>query len=249
MSHRAGEPLPPPDGWWTDDPVERMRRAVPVIVGPDSRARVGEAEMAAIAGPKRGDRATWTGAMRQEAALAGHDLPGRLAAVRAPTLMVHGDGLVDLERGRALADGIDGARLLVLPGVGHLPWVERPAEATGAIAGFLAAASERAAASPRAGERHEEGRAAWRTSVTASNARSGTCLPAYTVSGSGKELRRGWEPPDGHGCHRPSGGDPRSECLRKPRTGESLSRSRVHRLPFPMGRRPGIRGSCSAVAG
>ena len=149
-SHRAGDQLPPPDAWWTDDPVERMRRLLPAIVGPDYRARMGEAEAAAIAEPERGNRATWAGTMRQEAAIAGHNLPARLGDIRTPTLVIHGDedGLLASERGRALADGIPDARLLALPGIGHLPWVERPEEVIGAIVDFLGEAGERADRGP-----------------------------------------------------------------------------------------------------
>lgn len=34
VSHQAGEPLPPPPEWWTDDAVERWRRLMPEIVAP-----------------------------------------------------------------------------------------------------------------------------------------------------------------------------------------------------------------------
>jgi pimeloyl-ACP methyl ester carboxylesterase len=45
----------------------------------------------------------------------------RLGTIAVPTLVVHGsaDPLFPLEHGRALADEIPGARLLVLPGAGH----------------------------------------------------------------------------------------------------------------------------------
>ncbi len=49
------------------------------------------------------------------------DLRPRLAQVRAPTIVVHGDAdrVVPLEWGRELAEGIPGAELAVLPGVPH----------------------------------------------------------------------------------------------------------------------------------
>lgn len=135
-SHRAGEPLPPPADWWTDDPVERMRRALSSIVGSHYRKRMGEAEVAAIVEPERANRATWAGTMRQEASIDGSDLASRLPAIRAPTLVIRGDE-DHPERGQALAARIPDARLLILPGVGHLPWVERPDEVTRAIREFL----------------------------------------------------------------------------------------------------------------
>ncbi len=49
------------------------------------------------------------------------DRTRRLAAIRAPTLVVHGDAdrLLPLAAGRAVAEAIPGARLLVIPGMGH----------------------------------------------------------------------------------------------------------------------------------
>ena len=142
--HRAGEPLPP-DAWWVDDPVERMRRVLPEVVGPDYRARMSEADVAAITELERGNRATWAGMMRQEAAAAGDgQILSRLAEIRGPTLVIHGDAdvPVPLAQSQALAAGIPGARFVVLPGVGHRPWVERPDAAIGAILSFLTEAGE-----------------------------------------------------------------------------------------------------------
>ena len=54
-----------------------------------------------------------------------HDTRGRLGAIGAPTLVIHGerDSLVDLRLGAELAGGIPGARLLVIDGAPHfLPW-------------------------------------------------------------------------------------------------------------------------------
>jgi 3-oxoadipate enol-lactonase len=141
--HRAGEPLPPPAAWWVDDPVERARRVLPAVVGPDYRARMGESEAAAIAELERGNRTTWAGMMRREAAAAGDEhILSRLAKIRGPTLVIHGDAdvPVPLEQGQALAAGIPGARFVVLPGVGHRPWVERPEPTVDAILAFLSEA-------------------------------------------------------------------------------------------------------------
>ena len=65
--------------------------------------------------------------LRQLQACRAHDVAGRLAQIRAPTLVIHGDvdPLVPLENGRALARRIAGARLLVYPDTGHIPEVER----------------------------------------------------------------------------------------------------------------------------
>jgi pimeloyl-ACP methyl ester carboxylesterase len=68
-------------------------------------------------------------------ACAAHDLVTRLPEVRAPTLVIHGeaDGLVGVGRARQLVAGLPSARLLTLPGVGHLPMEERPAALAEAI--------------------------------------------------------------------------------------------------------------------
>ncbi|MFL1426712.1 MULTISPECIES: alpha/beta fold hydrolase [unclassified Nocardiopsis] len=67
---------------------------------------------------------------------------GRLAEVAVPTLVVK--GLSDVREIQEVADlytaGVPGARLLELPDTGHLPSVERPAELTAALAGFLSEA-------------------------------------------------------------------------------------------------------------
>ncbi len=53
-------------------------------------------------------------------------LRGRLSRITVPTLVVHGerDRLIPPAHGRAYADGIAGARLVTLPGCGHLPIFE-----------------------------------------------------------------------------------------------------------------------------
>lgn len=49
------------------------------------------------------------------------DRTNRLGAVTVPTTVIHGDAdpLVDVSGGRATADAIPGAKLLILPGMGH----------------------------------------------------------------------------------------------------------------------------------
>jgi pimeloyl-ACP methyl ester carboxylesterase len=53
----------------------------------------------------------------------------RLPAIEVPTLVVAGAlDTVGLERARAVADGIPGARLVTIPDSGHAPHRERPTE-------------------------------------------------------------------------------------------------------------------------
>lgn len=58
-----------------------------------------------------------------------HDWTGRFRQITTPTLVIHGefDPILPLENGKALAEGIPNAQLLVLPGIGHeLPQTELP---------------------------------------------------------------------------------------------------------------------------
>jgi 3-oxoadipate enol-lactonase len=66
----------------------------------------------------------------QMAAGAGFDVRARLAEIRCPVMVVHGDEdeVIPLARGEELARGIPGARLHVLHKVGHMPQLEAPAE-------------------------------------------------------------------------------------------------------------------------
>jgi pimeloyl-ACP methyl ester carboxylesterase len=72
-----------------------------------------------------------------------HDpkLAGRLHRVRAPTLVVWGerDGLIPQAQGERYIELIAGARLEVMPGCGHLPVFEQPAELARIAIAFLRA--------------------------------------------------------------------------------------------------------------
>ncbi|HMQ34897.1 MAG TPA: alpha/beta fold hydrolase [Chloroflexaceae bacterium] len=68
-------------------------------------------------------------------------LRARLGELRAPTLLLWGEGdrVLPLETsGRAAAAEIPGARLLTIPRCGHFPQIEAPRAFRGALAGFLA---------------------------------------------------------------------------------------------------------------
>ena len=54
------------------------------------------------------------------------DISGILHSIKVPTLVIHltGDTLVSVEGGRELASGIPGARLVEIPGIDHLPWLD-----------------------------------------------------------------------------------------------------------------------------
>lgn len=63
-----------------------------------------------------------------------------LATLRAPCLVVAGerDGMTGVSGARQVAAGIAGARVEVLPGAGHFPWVDAPDAVRDAVEGFLA---------------------------------------------------------------------------------------------------------------
>ena len=61
------------------------------------------------------------------------------AAILTPTLVMHGeaDALIPVASGRALAGAIPGARLIVYPGVGHVPMEQIPDRSAQDLRGFL----------------------------------------------------------------------------------------------------------------
>lgn len=67
------------------------------------------------------------------------DVLGRLAEVRAPTLVVCGteDRLTPPKYAEALRDRIAGARLVTVPGAGHLVALEAPGAVAAALSAFL----------------------------------------------------------------------------------------------------------------
>ena len=75
----------------------------------------------------------------QEAIMSRPDSRPDLAAIRCPTLVIHGAGdeLIDPEHGVEIAAGIDGAELVVLDGCGHVPTLERPREVSEALGSLL----------------------------------------------------------------------------------------------------------------
>jgi len=72
------------------------------------------------------------------------DWAGRFRQIACPVLVLHGeaDPILPVENGRALAEGVPGARLTILPGVGH----ELPLPLLAGIAGQVADHVQRAEA-------------------------------------------------------------------------------------------------------
>jgi pimeloyl-ACP methyl ester carboxylesterase len=67
------------------------------------------------------------------------DVTGQLPSLRAPTLVLVGaqDLITPPEAAETLARGIPGARLVVIPGAGHLANLEEPGAFNAALRGFL----------------------------------------------------------------------------------------------------------------
>lgn len=76
---------------------------------------------------------------QQTANIGRPDSLSTLAAIRCPTLVLVGDAdqLTPPERAREIADGIDGAELVVVPECGHLSTLERPEAVTHALRAWL----------------------------------------------------------------------------------------------------------------
>jgi pimeloyl-ACP methyl ester carboxylesterase len=71
--------------------------------------------------------------------VASADVTAELIAVTAPTLLVWGarDGVVPVKKASTWLERLPDARLIVIPGAGHVPMVESPLELADAIGSFL----------------------------------------------------------------------------------------------------------------
>lgn len=78
--------------------------------------------------------------------LGDYDLLPSLARVRCPALIVHGEeDPIPLSASEAVAHALPDARLVPLPGSGHVPYVEAPEELFDAVRAFLRQTAERTA--------------------------------------------------------------------------------------------------------
>ena len=109
------------------EPAEFTRATLPWLVAPAVLSRT-RARSRAWSGSPSGTpgRRTPEAFARQARAAIEHDARDRVGAIRVPTLVLVGE--LDLVNppgvARELAEADPGARLVVLPGVGHLPHVE-----------------------------------------------------------------------------------------------------------------------------
>lgn len=74
-------------------------------------------------------------------ATAAHAPGARLGEITAPVLVIHGDAdaVLDVANGELIARLIPGARLEILPGVGHLFWIEQPEHSAALVRGHVLA--------------------------------------------------------------------------------------------------------------
>ena len=81
-----------------------------------------------------------TGYFGQLQAATEHDTWEELPAIAVPTLVVHGDAdlLIPTANGERLAERIPGARLVLIPGAGHMLQADGGATFRDAVLGFLA---------------------------------------------------------------------------------------------------------------
>jgi 3-oxoadipate enol-lactonase len=133
-------PMPPPEDWWLEDPVERWRAELPLDTAPgyfDDKPELLDRE----AERYRGNRITWEGRMRQVAAGGHFDVRDRLHEIAAPTLVLHGDQdpYIPTLNAELIANSIPNARLRIIQGTGHLLFIEQPEEVDHTIREFLSA--------------------------------------------------------------------------------------------------------------
>jgi pimeloyl-ACP methyl ester carboxylesterase len=128
-----------------DDVIQQMLRAVRTVGSPGYPTD--EAEVADRAGRAYDRCYDPVGVVRQAiATVASGDRTERLRQLSVPTLVIHGlaDRMSDVSGGRAVADAIPGAELVLIEGMGHdLPPALRP-QLTQRIADFVFRVERRA---------------------------------------------------------------------------------------------------------
>jgi len=122
---------------------EAVWASVPYNYGPgtrtDSGQRIAEDIVQRLRFPIEAEPYT-----AQLTAALGHDTSARLADIRQPTLVVHGelDVMVPPQNGRLLSERLPDARLHLVPGAGHLYFTDAP-DAEEQVLRFLSAPSSR----------------------------------------------------------------------------------------------------------
>jgi pimeloyl-ACP methyl ester carboxylesterase len=113
-----------------------LRTGFELVLSPAYAAE--PAHFAAFAAAAKHHPASLDLLMDQKIAFEAHDAYSRLRAITAPTLVIHGtaDELIAPVNGELVASLIPGARLELLPGVGHLFFWEQPQRAAELVREF-----------------------------------------------------------------------------------------------------------------
>jgi pimeloyl-[acyl-carrier protein] methyl ester esterase len=116
-------------------PARTLARFLEDCFAPGELDPAGRARVAALAPGPAPDLGC---ALDGLSVLATTDLRGALPAVTAPALVLHGeaDAICPPGAARDLAGAMPAARLELLPGAGHAPFLSREAEVAGRIAAF-----------------------------------------------------------------------------------------------------------------
>jgi pimeloyl-ACP methyl ester carboxylesterase len=120
----------------TDDWGERMQALAPHAFASDVDAEL----LAGFVAKKSRDVQDAGGYGAQIAAVLGHDAGARLQEIAAPTLVLTGDDdrVIPAASSEVLHERIPNARLEVIPGAGHLFFIDKPGETLALLEGFLA---------------------------------------------------------------------------------------------------------------
>jgi 3-oxoadipate enol-lactonase len=119
----------------TDDWALRMRTLAPLAFAPDADRDL----VRSFVAKKSLDVQDPTGYAAQIEAVLAHDTASRLGQISAPTLVLTGDQdrVIPGESSRLLADRIPDGALRIIPGAGHLFFLERPEETLEILTAFL----------------------------------------------------------------------------------------------------------------
>jgi pimeloyl-[acyl-carrier protein] methyl ester esterase len=118
------------------DPARTRARFLADLLAPEERAALGEERLRALEGSlPLPDAATAVAGLD---VLTTADLRGGLAAIDLPVLLLHGeaDPICPAGASRAMAEAIPGARLALLAGAGHAPFLTRDDEVATEILAF-----------------------------------------------------------------------------------------------------------------